>query len=264
MASGPGRDLKSAREAFAKDSKGASIAAHTMKIESGHCADAVDPRFVLRNRAIQAAELALIIAGVLTQILPTTAVANDDLGRLHACIILSIGAAMAALSLTRRRQEVALYNQERNREKWELSNYPKGEIDEMKELYEGKGVSTADAKLVIETMAKYEEFFVDVMMAEELCMMRPVETSVIVPYLSFAATGTLPVILPLKLHSFFGWTHATALHSATGLLVVLYLALSCGKARHRFQSTRMPLFAFEALVVIGFAIAGSRLASTLV
>ena len=148
---GPGRDLKSAREAFAKDSKGASIAAHTMKIESGHCADAIDPSFVLRNRTIQAAEVSLIIAGVLTQILPAMTVSLEDVGRLHACIMLSIGAVMAAHSLAQRRQEVALYKQERNREKWELKNYPKGEIDEMKELYQSKGVSSADAKMVIET-----------------------------------------------------------------------------------------------------------------
>jgi hypothetical protein len=57
---------------------------------------------------------------------------------------------------------------ERQREEWEMDNYPEGEISEMIEIYEEKGMTTADAKLVVETMAKYKDFFVDVMMQHEL------------------------------------------------------------------------------------------------
>jgi hypothetical protein len=57
---------------------------------------------------------------------------------------------------------------ERQREEWEMENYPEGEISEMIEIYEEKGMSNADAKLVVETMAKYKHFFVDVMMHHEL------------------------------------------------------------------------------------------------
>ena len=57
---------------------------------------------------------------------------------------------------------------ERRREEWEMENYPEGEIREMIDIYKQKGMSHEDAKLVIETMAKYKDFFVDVMMSEEL------------------------------------------------------------------------------------------------
>jgi hypothetical protein len=57
---------------------------------------------------------------------------------------------------------------ERRREEWEMENYPEGEIKEMIEIYEGKGMSTKDATQVINTMAKYKDFFVDVMMQQEL------------------------------------------------------------------------------------------------
>jgi len=53
----------------------------------------------------------------------------------------------------------------------EFDNFPEGEIDEMVELYENKGISTEDAKLVVNTLAKYKEAFIDIMMVEELNLM---------------------------------------------------------------------------------------------
>jgi hypothetical protein len=38
----------------------------------------------------------------------------------------------------------------------------------MVELYMLKGMSQSDAELVIKTMAKYKDFFVDIMMTQEL------------------------------------------------------------------------------------------------
>lgn len=64
---------------------------------------------------------------------------------------------------------------ERRRENWEMENYPEGEIAEMIDIYQERGMTHDDAKLVIETMAKYKEFFVDVMMAEELALQVPDE-----------------------------------------------------------------------------------------
>jgi DNA damage-binding protein 1 len=98
---------------------------------------------------------------------------------------------------------------EREREKWEVQNYPEGEVQEMIDIYVEKGMERDDAKMVIETIAKYEDFFVDVMMAEELQLAVPeddhVQESVregIIMFLSFAAFGSLPllgyVIIPIS------------------------------------------------------------------
>jgi vacuolar iron transporter family protein len=62
---------------------------------------------------------------------------------------------------------------EKRREEWELENYREGEIQEMIDIYTSKGMSLEDAKLCIETMAKYDEFFVDVMMMQELELQVP-------------------------------------------------------------------------------------------
>jgi DNA damage-binding protein 1 len=64
---------------------------------------------------------------------------------------------------------------ERRREEWELENYPEGEIQEMVDIYTERGMDREDAELVISTMAKYKEFFVDIMMNQELELQVPQE-----------------------------------------------------------------------------------------
>src|SRR5210317_1015118 len=63
---------------------------------------------------------------------------------------------------------------ERKREEWEMENYPEGEIQEMIDIFRVKGgMEHEDAKLVIETLARYPDFFVDIMMAHELELQVP-------------------------------------------------------------------------------------------
>merc|ERR1719231_702849 len=59
---------------------------------------------------------------------------------------------------------------EKRREQWELQNNPRGERDEMVELYTERGIDKEDAEDMIRIMsqAKYKDLFIDVMMAEEL------------------------------------------------------------------------------------------------
>jgi DNA damage-binding protein 1 len=62
---------------------------------------------------------------------------------------------------------------ERRREEWEFENYPEGEVREMVEIFEERGMSNEDATIVITTMAKYKDFFVDIMMTQELQLQVP-------------------------------------------------------------------------------------------
>ena len=97
---------------------------------------------------------------------------------------------------------------EKKREEWEMENYREGEIQEMIDIYVNKGLTLEDATLVIETMAKYEGFFVDVMMMQELELQVPEENHVeqsmkegFIMFCSFAFFGAAPllgyVIIPL-------------------------------------------------------------------
>jgi vacuolar iron transporter family protein len=87
---------------------------------------------------------------------------------------------------------------ERDRETWEMENYREGEIQEMIEIYESKGMSHEDAELVIKTMSKYQDFFVDIMMTQELALQVPERDHVqgsmregLVMFCSFAFFGSL-------------------------------------------------------------------------
>lgn len=90
---------------------------------------------------------------------------------------------------------------ERERENWEMENYPEGEIREMVDIYVTRGMEQEDAEAVIKTMAKYKDFFVDVMMAEELQLQVPEDDykmenfkEGIVMFCSFATFGTFPLL----------------------------------------------------------------------
>mmetsp|Transcript_34588 Transcript_34588/g.45718 ORF Transcript_34588/g.45718 Transcript_34588/m.45718 type:complete len:286 (-) Transcript_34588:307-1164(-) len=91
---------------------------------------------------------------------------------------------------------------ERRREEWELKNHREGEVKEMIEIYTARGMSRDDAEVVLNRIAKYDDFFVNVMMAEELGM--PVNGQIsddcdtmkegLIMFLSFALFGCMPLL----------------------------------------------------------------------
>ena len=90
---------------------------------------------------------------------------------------------------------------EKEREAWELDNHPEGEIEEMVELFEQRGMGHDDAVEVIKRMSKYKEFFVNIMMTEELSLPVPdpdddvnSRKEGVVMFLAFAFFGMLPIL----------------------------------------------------------------------
>ncbi|CAB9496029.1 Vacuolar iron transporter 1 [Seminavis robusta] len=90
---------------------------------------------------------------------------------------------------------------ERARENWEMENFPEGEIAEMIDIYKERGMGAADAEMVVKTMSKYKDFFVDIMMSQELQLQVPEEDHVtesmkegFVMFCSFAFFGALPLL----------------------------------------------------------------------
>lgn len=80
---------------------------------------------------------------------------------------------------------------------------------EMIDIYEERGMKRADATVVVETMAKYEQFFIDVMMKEELELQVPEANHTlgsfkegVIMFFSFALFGSFPllgyIIIPIS------------------------------------------------------------------
>lgn len=88
---------------------------------------------------------------------------------------------------------------ERRREEWEFQHIKSAEIEEMMHLYMEKGISEEDAKTILSTMAKYDQFFVDHMMVMELGIMPPdgdesPRKAGAVTFASFLVFGSIPLI----------------------------------------------------------------------
>jgi len=118
------------------------------------------------------------------------------------------------------------YQRERAREAWELENFPKGEREEMTGLFAFKGMSAADAETVVTTMSQYKEFFVNLMMTEELQLREPLER-LAQRALAVGASFSFAALLPLSFSDLSrrrisGVDDTTVLHgTALALLAVL-------------------------------------------
>jgi hypothetical protein len=114
--------------------------------------------------------------------------------------LLGLGAAVGAREYARFASRNAHFERERDRERWELSNYDEGERREMKELYVSRGVAPEHASAIIDLFARYRDFFVELMMVQELCLAlpdsRPVDNAA-AAVAGFALFGSVPLLTTL-------------------------------------------------------------------
>lgn len=167
------RDLEKAKVAYDLRDEDASKAAHN--------SEALVAKNTERH-AKAASHIKSIVYGGLDGIITTFAVvagaAGGGLGP-NVVIVMGISSLLAdALSMgvgdaLSSKAETEVAKREREREKWELENYKEGEIQEMIEIYTGKGMMKEDAELVMRVCAKYEDLFVDMMLVDELGLEPP-------------------------------------------------------------------------------------------
>ena len=89
---------------------------------------------------------------------------------------------------------------EKRREIFEFNHFRNEEIKNMVDRFESRGMGRKDAELVLSKMAKYENFFVRLMMSEQLgSQLTEVDDTAVlikdalVMFLSFATFGSIPV-----------------------------------------------------------------------
>lgn len=144
---------------------------------------------------------------------------------------------------------------ERSREAWELDVNPEGEIEEMMELYVAKGISREDAHTLLTTMAKYKEFFVDVMMVEELGLQSPdpeesLLGSALCMFGAFASFGSLPLLGYVVFPAIFGITDGGTLFMVACIVTAVSL-FALGAAKGSISGRSWVLSGAETLILGG-------------
>jgi len=112
--------------------------------------------------------------------------------------LLADGIAMAFGDFLSTRAEQHYAAGERCREEWELENYPDGEKQELREVYEEKGLSAEDATVIVDILVKHPKVMIDTMMVEELGILETHQSPImngVVTFLSFAIFGFVPLLV---------------------------------------------------------------------
>lgn len=201
------RDLRAARKAAKRGDVTASRAAHMVNVEMTTAQKAAAEQHKKGGDRMKTC-----LFGGLDGIITTFAVvAGAGGGGLSVEVVLIMGFSSLvadALSMgvgdalsSKAEGEVALL--ERKREAWEFENFPEGEIKEMVDLYVERGVPVDDATLIVSTMAKHKEFFIDVMVKDELGMELPPDATRGIPdhwisglycFAAFMVCGSVPLL----------------------------------------------------------------------
>lgn len=191
------RDLEGARDAYKTGDVEASKAAHAALINAS-------PE---KHGGTASEYLKSIVFGGLDGIITTFAiVAASSGGGFSTSVILMMGFAnliadgisMGFGDFLSSKAELDFAKLEYERETWEVENCIEGEVKEMVEIFEKKGMTYEEASTVINVFARHKKMFVDLMMVEELGIMAPdpddsPAKSGLVTMFSFFAFGSIPL-----------------------------------------------------------------------
>ncbi|RLN92346.1 hypothetical protein BBJ28_00004990 [Nothophytophthora sp. Chile5] len=230
--------MSGVKSAFSNGDAEASRALHQVKMEMGQHTHAQENHMTGGEHIKSGVYGGL--DGIITTFATVTSVAGSGLP--HSVILIiglahlvADGLSMGLGDMLSSQAEADLANHERSREVWEFENYPEGEMDEMIELYEKKGISTEDATTVVHTLAKYQDAFIDIMMVEELNLM-PVDdddsplTGGLITFVSFMVFGVIPLLSYLvNLIPGINMTPDTTLYMSCLLTVITLFLLGAVK-----------------------------------
>jgi len=250
------RSLEKAREAWLRRDPAASKAAHAVAATTAATAQHGKAGKYIKS----------IVYGGLDGIVTTFAVvAGVEGASLSAGIVLILGFAnlvadglsMAIGDFLSTKSEMEYQKAERAREEWEVEHYPEGEKKELVELYEAKGIPAADARQMVDTVARHPKAWVDIMMVEELGILPEEESplkNALTTFVSFAVFGFIPLLATI-LARVVPFLAANTFPVSIALVAVTLFALGAAKTK----VTGRPWFAsgLETLVVGGITAAAA-------
>lgn len=244
---------KSPRDAFETMDVQASKAAHS--------------REEIRLRVIASPEkhsavgerLKSIVYGGLDGIITTFAVvAGATGGHLDTSVILILGVSnmfadavsMGMGDAISTKAENEMIWKEREREAWEMDNYPEGEIQEMTDIYIERGLDPEQARIAVQAMSSNKEFFVDQMVTDELGMELPDEDDNpwcdgLITFSSFVFFGLFPLLAYICLNATDA-SQDTMFGLSCGLTAIMLFVLGIVKS----QFTKQP-WLYAGLEILG-------------
>lgn len=168
---------------------------------------------------------------------------------------LSMGVGSYLSTKSRREYE----RSERVRERWEIDNYPEGEIEEIRQIYRKKGFEGDDLDRAVEVITADKDVWVETMMVEELGILeeggRPFFNGLFT-FISFLIVGFVPLLFFVAALAFPG----LGSHSFIMSLILTGLTLFIvGSLRTLVTQTRWWRSGFEMLFVGGAAALGAYL-----
>ena len=179
------RDIHASRKAHSPDSIRAALEPH--KSESG-------------------AYIGEAVYGALDGIVTTFAVVAGVAGaKLSAGVVLILGFAnlvgdglsMGVGSYLSTKSRLEYEQSEREREFWEVENYPEGEIHEIREIYRKKGFEGDDLERAVGVITSNKEIWVETMMNEELGIIKEDSHpffSGLSTFIAFVIAGFIPLL----------------------------------------------------------------------
>jgi len=189
--------LKVARKAYEKKDKEMILKAH-------------DPKYIEDepyHKVEQGKYIGPAIYGASDGIVTTFAVVAGVAGaQLDPKIVLILGFAnlfadgfsMAVGDYLSEKSERDYIKSEREREMWEVENFPEFERKEIEEIYRKKGIEGETLKKVVDVITSDKKLWIDTMMTEELGLIEDESTSplksALVTFFSFVIAGFMPLV----------------------------------------------------------------------
>ena len=107
------------------------------------------------------------------------------------------GFSMAIGNYLSSKSNMEYVQKERKREEWEIEHYPKGEIEEIRQIYKERGFRGKDLESAVKIITSNKEVWVDTMMKNELNLIEqntsPVKKGA-VTFISFLLIGSIPLM----------------------------------------------------------------------
>lgn len=112
--------------------------------------------------------------------------------------LLADGFSMSVGAYLSTKSEQDNYQKHKAVEYWEVENIPEMEVEEIREIYQAKGFEGELLEQVVEVITADKDRWVDVMMKEELGMMKETRSPIWIgtmTYISFILVGLIPLLL---------------------------------------------------------------------